>query len=208
MDKNYNQYKQDNYYLNKNFKRYFSYIIVSLVLSSFVCLLSGCKDEVVVGSGGDLPVTKQTDQSPSLNQKYFTPFVEFELPSEFNQDTKQNSEMIAYNNNLNTKDLSKFIYITVNKHNTSITSQNFFKDFVDKGLKDRNYTITCQPKTIRDIIYFEYVEYENKTRIFKMYSWDNGNGKLYVAQICGYESNRSEIDRVAQVFDNSIKFKQ
>ena len=211
MDKNYNQYKQDNYYLNKNFKRYFSYIIVSLVLSSFVCLLSGCKDGVVVGS--------EKIENNSLSVKtYSSPFLEFNYPSNFELDPNgfKLSDMDTvvvykgyikepYNDN-------NVVYIVVGRGNsTTIKTSIEARDMALSQLMNLISEGKCELKdkgVIKDnIATLDAVNWDTIPTRMKNYYYMNGEGRLYIATIFSYNDNWDVISQVVQGFEQSLKFK-
>lgn len=196
-------------------RKYFSYVFIALILSGLfgvMSLIVGCGNKpTTVGSGIQvLPVVEQVQPSTI---KYDTPFISFEYPAGFAEDQKLikslNTIITVYSNENIYTDESKQIHIMLMKDvSNNINAKNAIVKRVDYYLQNKNAVITHDFKNIGDILYCELIIYEKGNSIGKYYAWDDGKGKAYVVVISGYESNRDNIDKVAQVFEKSIKFKQ
>jgi len=198
------------------------YLIISLCLVLFLGV-TGC-NEIEETNTQKLQVDKQTQKeeveqsqekvTPSFAvKKYETPFLEFEYPADYEpyktMMNLSNTIVIAYTNrNQFEKNDSRGITIVVDKYNKNVDAKTFCDNYITGVSKDSNVSIISPPTDKNGIQYFEYIVYEKTNEIDKGYTWTNGSGKIYQAMIYGDESNRNEIEKVAQVFEKSIKFKQ
>jgi len=197
----------------------------------FLCILlclifiSGCGDKQITTSN-QVDKSEQTvkveqrevKEEANVLKQYFTPFIEFSYPSNFKEDTPlinaSEQVIIAYTNKeLFPNDKSKIINIMVNKSNggnETTTADWSINWWLNNQLNNSNIVITCNPKDLGlgDIKYAEYVTYEKINSLDKVYCWSNNKSKNYIVFISGANSNKDNINKVAKIFERSIKFKQ